>query len=98
LRKNNNIVNIDTIEVSKLTKLSIYYLLNVNKRIFEFYNNNIKLFLVLINNKEELVSIFKRNQELQEENQFVYKIYIFTITNLNYNVCLNKYRILICNN
>jgi len=61
LRKNNNIVNVDTIEVSKLTKLFVYYSLNVDKRIFEFYNNNIKLFLVLINNKEEFMSIFKRN-------------------------------------
>jgi len=59
-----NIININTIENSKLTKLSIYYSLNVDKQIFQFYNNNIKLFLVLINNKEELISIFKRNQEL----------------------------------
>ncbi len=61
LRENNNIVYIDTIEVSKLTKLFVYYLLNVDERIFESYNSNIELFLVSINNKEELISIFKRN-------------------------------------
>ncbi len=68
LRENNNIINIDTIEVSKLTKFSIYYLLNVDKRIFEFYNNDIELFLASINNKEELIFVFKRNQELQEKS------------------------------
>jgi len=68
LREDNNIINVNTTKVSKLTKLSIYYSLNVNKRIFEFYNNNIKLFLVSINNKEKLMFIFKRNQELQEKN------------------------------
>jgi len=36
-------------------------LLNVDKQIFEFYNNNIKLFFISINNKEELIFIFKRN-------------------------------------
>ncbi len=68
LRENDNIINVNTAKVSKLTKLSIYYSLNVNKRIFEFYNNNIELFLVSINNKEKLMFIFRRNQELQEEN------------------------------
>jgi len=68
LRKNNNIVNINTTKVSKLTKLSIYYLLNVDEQIFEFYNSNIKLFLILINSKEKLIFIFKRNQELQKKN------------------------------
>jgi len=68
LRENDNIINVNTTKVSKLTKLSIYYSLNVNKRIFEFYNNNIELFLVSINNKEKLMFIFRRNQELQEEN------------------------------
>jgi len=91
LRENNNIVNTDMTKVSKLTKLFVYYSLNIDKRIFEFYNNNIELFLVSINNKEKLIFVFKRNQELQEENQFIYKTYILTITNLNYNICLNKY-------
>jgi len=68
LQKDDNIININTIKIFKLTKLSIYYSLNVDERIFEFYNNNIKLFLILINNKETLISIFKRNQELQKEN------------------------------
>jgi hypothetical protein len=68
LEENNNIINIDTIEVSKLIEFSIYYLLNVDKQIFESYSNNIKIFLVLINNKEKLIFIFKRNQELQEES------------------------------
>ncbi len=61
LRESNNIVNIDTIEISKLTKFFVYYSLNVDERIFEFYNNDIKLFFVLINNKEELMFVFKRN-------------------------------------
>ncbi len=61
-------MNINTIQVSKLTKFSIYYLLNIEEQIFEFYNNNIKLFFALINNKEKLIFIFKRNQELQKEN------------------------------
>jgi len=61
LRKNNNIVYINTTKVSELTKLFVYYSLNVDKRIFEFYNSNIELFLVLISNKEELMLIFKRN-------------------------------------
>jgi len=61
LQKNNNIVNINTTEVSKLTKFSIYYLLNIDKQIVEFYNNNIELFLVLINDKEEFISISKQN-------------------------------------
>ena len=55
LRENNNIVNINTTKVSKLTKLFVYCSLNVDERIFEFYNNNIKLFLVLINNKIKLI-------------------------------------------
>jgi len=41
LREDNNIVNINTIKVSKLTKFFVYYSLNVDERIFEFYNNNI---------------------------------------------------------
>jgi hypothetical protein len=61
LRENNNIINVNTIKVSKLIKLFIYYLLNVNKQIFESYNSDIKLFLVLINNKEKLMFIFKHN-------------------------------------
>jgi len=52
LRENNNIINVNTTKVSKLTKFFIYYLLNVNKRIFKFYNNDIELFLVSINNKK----------------------------------------------
>ena len=68
LRESDNIVNIDTIEISKLTKFFVYYSLNVDERIFESYNSNIKLFFALINNKEELIFIFKCNQELQEEN------------------------------
>jgi len=68
LQKNNNIVNIDTVELSKLTEFSIYYLLNIDKQIFEFYNSNIELFLVLINNKEKLIFIFQYNQELQKES------------------------------
>jgi len=91
LRKDNNIIYIDTIEVFKLTKLFVYYLLNVDKRIFEFYNNNIELFFVSINNKKKLMLVFKRNQELQKESQLVYKTYVLTITNLNYNVYLNRY-------
>jgi len=59
LRENNNIININIAEVSKLTKFSIYYLLNINKQIFQFYNSDIELFLVLIDNKKELISIFK---------------------------------------
>jgi len=91
LQEDNNIVYIDTIEVSKLTKLFVYYLLNVSERIFESYNNNTKLFLVSINNKEELMLVFKRNQELQKKNQFIYKTYILTLINLSYNIYLNKY-------
>ncbi len=60
LREDNNITNINTTKVSKLTQFFIYYLLNINKQIFKFYNNNIKLFLVLINNKEKLIFVFKR--------------------------------------
>ncbi len=68
LRENNNIININTIEVSKLTKFFVYYLLNIDKRTFESYNSDIKLFLVSINNKEKLMFIFKYYQELQEES------------------------------
>jgi len=68
LKENNNIINVNTIEVLKLTKLFVHYSLNVDERIFEFYNSDIKLFLVSINNKEELIFVFKRNQELQEKN------------------------------
>jgi len=68
LRENNNIVNVNTTKVFKLTKLFIYYSLNVDEQIFESYNSDIKLFFALINNKEELIFIFKCNQELQEEN------------------------------
>jgi len=60
LREDNNITNVNTKKVSKLTQFFIYYLLNINKQIFKFYNNNIKLFLVLINNKEKLIFVFKR--------------------------------------
>jgi len=68
LQKDNNIVNRNIIEISKLTKFSIYYLLNIDKPIFKFYSSNIKLFLVSINNKEEFIFIFKQNQELQKES------------------------------
>ncbi len=68
LRENNNIVNVNTTKVFKLTKLFIYYSLNVDERIFESYNSDIKLLFALINNEEELIFIFKCNQELQEEN------------------------------
>jgi hypothetical protein len=61
LEENNNIVNINIIEISKLTKFFVYYLLNVDKQIFKSYSNNIKLFFVLINNKEELIFVFKCN-------------------------------------
>ncbi len=61
LRENDNIVNINTIEISKLTKFFIHYSLNVDEQIFEFYDNDIELFLVLINNKEKLMFVFKRN-------------------------------------
>ena len=61
LKENNNIVNVNMIEVSKLAKLSIHYSLNVDEQIFESYNSDIKLFLVSINNKEKLMLIFKRN-------------------------------------
>ncbi len=37
LEENNNIINVNTIKVSKLTKFSIYYLLNVDERIFKSY-------------------------------------------------------------
>jgi len=43
-------------------------LLNIDKQILKFYSSNIKLFLVSINNKEEFIFIFKRNQELQKES------------------------------
>jgi hypothetical protein len=68
LREDDNIININTIEVFKLTKFSIYYSLNVDGRIFKLYDSDIKLFFVLINNEEELMFIFKRNQELQEKS------------------------------
>ncbi len=68
LRENNNIVNINTIEISKLTKFFVHYSLNVDERIFELHNSDIKLFLALINNEEEFMFVFKRNQELQEES------------------------------
>ncbi len=61
LQENNNIVNINTIEVSKLTKFFIHYSLNVDERIFELYDNDIKLFFISISNKEKFMFIFKRN-------------------------------------
>jgi len=68
LEESDNIVNVNTIEVPKLTKLFIHYSLNIDERIFEFYSSDIKLFFVSISNEEELMFVFKRNQELQEEN------------------------------
>ncbi len=67
LRENNNIVNINTIEVSKLTKFSIYYSLNVDERIFEFHNSDIKLFFVSINNEEKLMFIFNQFVKLRRQ-------------------------------
>jgi len=72
LREDNNIVNVNTIEVPKLTKLFVHYSLNVDERIFESYNSDIELFLVSINNEKKLMFVFKRNQELQEESQLIY--------------------------
>ncbi len=72
LRENDNIVNINTIEISKLAKFSIHYSLNVDERIFEFYNSDIELFLASISNEEELMFVFKRNQELQKKSQLVH--------------------------
>jgi len=68
LRENNYIINVNTIKKFKLTKFFIYYLLNVDERIFKFYNSNIKLFFASINNNKKLMFIFKRNQELQEKS------------------------------
>ncbi len=68
LKENNNIVNVKTTKIPKLTKFLVYYSLNVDERIFEFYNSNIELFFVSINNKEKLMFVFKRNQELQKES------------------------------
>jgi len=61
LQEDNNIIKINTIKVFKLIKLFVYYLLNVDEQIFKFYNSNIKLFLILINNKEEIMLVFIRN-------------------------------------
>jgi len=72
LEEDDNIVNVNTTKVSKLTKFSIHYSLNVDERIFESYNSDIKLFFASISNKEELMLVFKRNQELQEESQLVH--------------------------
>jgi hypothetical protein len=41
LEENNNIINVNTIKIFKLTKFFIYYSLNVDEQIFEFYNNDI---------------------------------------------------------
>jgi len=72
LKEDDNIVNVNTTKVSKLTKLFVHYSLNVDERIFEFHNNDIKLFLVLINNEEKLMFVFKRNQELPKKvNSFI---------------------------
>ncbi len=68
MREDDNIVNVNTIEVFKLTKFFIHYSLNVDERIFKFYSNDIKLFFVSISNKEKLIFVFKRNQELQEKS------------------------------
>jgi len=68
LREDNNIANVNTIKISKLTKLFVHYSLNVDERIFEFHSSDIKLFFVSINNEEELMFVFKRNQELQKES------------------------------
>ncbi len=61
LKENDNIINVDTIEISKLTNFLVHYSLNVDERIFEFYNNDIKLFFVLISNKEKFMFVFKHN-------------------------------------
>jgi len=68
LREDDNIINVNTIKVSKLTKFFVYYLLNVDERIFKSYNNDIELFFVLINNNKKLMFVFKRNQELQKKS------------------------------
>ncbi len=74
LRENDNIVNVDTIEVSKLTKLFVHYSLNVDERIFESYSSDIKLFLISINNEKKLMFVFKRNQELQKKVNSLIKL------------------------
>jgi hypothetical protein len=61
LIENNNIINVNTIKNFKLTKFFFQFMLNVDERIFKFYNNDIKLFFALINNKKKLLFIFKRN-------------------------------------
>ncbi len=61
LIENNNIINVNTIKSFKLTKFFFQFMLNVDERIFKFYNNDIKLFFALINNKKKLLFIFKRN-------------------------------------
>jgi len=57
LKENYDIVNINLTKVAKLTKLFVYNFLYVRRRIFKFYNCDIKLFFVSISNKEELISI-----------------------------------------
>ena len=98
LREGDNIVNVDTIEVPKLAELSVHYSLNVGERIFESHSSDIELFLASMSNEGELMSVFKRNQELQEESQPVHQTYVPTTTNLGYDVRLDRYRMLIRNN
>jgi len=70
LQENNNIVNINTTKVSKLTKFSIYYLLNINKQICKLYSNNIKLFLVLINNEKNLYLFTNKIKNCEKKVNF----------------------------
>ena len=78
MQENNIIVNINTIEVSKLTKFSIYYLLNIDKQIFEFYNSNIKLFLILIDNKEILYLFLNKIKNCKKKVKlFIKFIYLY---------------------
>jgi len=68
LKEDNNIVNVNTTKIPKLTKFFVHYSLNVDERIFEFHSSDIELFFASINNKEKLMFVFKRNQELQEKS------------------------------
>jgi len=67
LEVNNNVVNVDSRELTIISKKFVNLTLNVRKRVFVFYYNNVKEFLFTITYYCKLVTILEMYALLVEE-------------------------------
>ena len=82
LKKNYNIIYINSNEVLIYFKNVINLFLTINEQVFIFYNYYIELFLIVIYNKGKNVIIFKFNLKLIKKLYYIYTV--------NFNIILNS--------